>query len=147
MATYRDLENLLQGFVDGGLPGCAVQIAQRGKTLYEGYFGYADIENGIPVTKDSVFRMASMSKIPLYTVMMMLYERGIYLLTDPIYKYLPEWKDMKKFVRRPNGSLEIVPTEGPITVSDALSMKCGLPYCNFRGPTDDPAMRIPDVLN
>ena len=140
MATYRDLEALLQGFVEDGLPGCAVQIAQRGKTLYEGYFGYSDIENEVPVTRDSVFRMASMSKIPLYTVMMILYEQGKYLLTDPIWKYLPEWKKMKKFERQPNGSLKIVPTEGPITVSDCLSMKCGLPYCNFRGHTDDPAM-------
>ena len=141
MAGFKDIERLLQGFVDGGLPGCAIQIARKGETLYEGYFGYADIENKTPVTKDSVFRMASMSKIPLYTVMMMLYERGKYLLTDPIWKYLPEWKDMRKFVRKPNGSLAIVPTDGPITVSDALSMKCGLPYCNFRGPTNDPAMR------
>ena len=141
MPDFTHLEDLLRGFVDGGLPGCAIQIAQRGRTLYEGYFGYADIEKKTPVTKTSLFRMASMSKLPLYTVMMMLYERGKCLLTDPIWLYLPEWKDMKKFVRKPNGGLEIVPVERPITVSDALSMKCGLPYCNFRGPTDDPTLR------
>ena len=138
MSGFEKLDALLQGFVDGGLPGCALQIAQRGKTIYEGYFGYADLENRAPVTKDSVFRMASMSKLPLYTVMMMLYERGKCLLTDPISLYLPEWKDTKKFVRQPNGSLAIVPVERPITISDCLSMKCGLPYCNFKGPTDDP---------
>ena len=89
MSGYQNLENLLRSFVDGGLPGCAIQIAQKGKTLYEGYFGCADIESGAPVTRDSVFRMASMSKLPLYTVMMMLYERGKCLLTDPIWLYLP----------------------------------------------------------
>ena len=94
MSDAKHLDRLLQGFVDGGLPGCALQISQRGKTIYEGYFGCADIESGKPVTRDSVFRMASMSKIPLYTVMMMLYERGKCLLTDPIWKYLPEWKNM-----------------------------------------------------
>ena len=141
MSNAKNLDRLLQGFVDGGLPGCALQISQRGKTIYEGYFGYADREAGKPVTSESVFRMASMSKLPLYTVMMMLYEQGKCLLTDPIYLYLPEWKDMKKFVRKPNGGLEIVPVERPITISDALSMKCGLPYCNFKGDTDDPTLR------
>ena len=141
MSNAKNLDRLLQGFVDGGLPGCALQISQRGKTIYEGYFGYADREAGKPVTSESVFRMASMSKLPLYTVMMMLYVQGKCLLTDPIYLYLPEWKDMKKFVRKPNGGLEIVPVERPITISDALSMKCGLPYCNFKGDTDDPTLR------
>ena len=94
MSNVKDLDQLLQSFVDGGLPGCALQISQRGRTLYEGYFGSADREAGTPVTRESVFRMASMSKIPLYTVMMMLYEKGKCLLTDPIWLYLPEWKDM-----------------------------------------------------
>ena len=141
MATYKDLENLLQSFVDGGLPGCSIQIAQKGKTLYEGYFGYADVENKIPVTKDSIFRLASMSKIPLYTTAMILYERGKFLLTEPISRYLPEWKESKKFVHDPNGGLTTVPTEKPITVSDVLSMKCGLPYCNSPAPTNDQAQR------
>ena len=141
MSDTKHLDRLLQGFVDGGLPGCALQISQRGKTIYEGYFGCADIESGKPVTRDSVFRMASMSKIPLYTVMMMLYERGKCLLTDPIWKYLPEWKNMKKLVRDPNGRLAVVPTDGPITISDCLSMKCGLPYCFGPMPTDDPVQR------
>ena len=141
MSTFKDLDRLLQGFTDSGLPGCTLHVTQRGKLIYEGCFGWSDIENRVPVTEWSVFRMASMSKLPLYTVMMMLYEKGKCLLTDPIWLYLPEWKDMKKCVRRPNGSLEIVPAERPITISDAMSMKCGLPYCNSKAPTDDPTLR------
>lgn len=137
MSTTKDLDRLLQGFVDGGLPGCSLQIAQRGKTLYEGYFGYADLQTKEPVTKQSIFRQASMSKIPLYVTMMMLYERGKFLLTDPISNFFPEWEHMKKFVKKANGSLAIVDTDGPITISDVLSMKCGLPYCNSDAPTDN----------
>ena len=141
MAKYQDLDRLLQSFVDERLPGCAFQMTQHGKTLYEGYFGYADRERGIPVTRDSLFRQASLSKIPLYTVMMMLYEKGLFNLTDPISRWLPEWKESRKFIRTGNGSLRIVPTERPINVSDVLSMKCGLPYCNSPAPTNDPAQR------
>ncbi len=137
MSTIKDLDRLLQGFVDGGLPGCSLQIAQRGKTLYEGYFGYADMEAKTPVTERSIFRQASMSKIPLYVTMMMLYERGKFLLTDPIYNFFPEWRHMKKYVKNPNGYVNAVPTDGPITVSDVLSMKCGLPYCHNDAPTEN----------
>lgn len=49
-----------------------------------------------------------MSKIPLYTVMMMLYERGKFLLTDPIGDYLPEWKTSTRYDRHPNGYVDIV---------------------------------------
>ena len=137
MATYKDLDNLLREFADGGVPGCALQIAQKGKTIYEGYFGYSDIDEKTPVTKDSVFGLASMSKIPLYTVMLMLYERGLFNLTDPISNYFPEWKDMKKYVKKPNGHVRVVPCEKQVTISDTLSMKAGLPYCNSMAPSDN----------
>lgn len=137
MAVERDIDKLLQGFVKGGLPGCALQVVQKRRTVYEGYFGFADLEANAPVTNRSVFRLASMSKIPLYTTLMMLYERGRFLMSDPIYRYFPEWKDARKFVKDPNGAVRVVPTEGPITVRDIMSMKCGLPYCNSPAPTDN----------
>ena len=101
MASFSDLDALLQGFVDGGLPGCACQIAQHGKTIYENYFGYSDIEGNIPITKDSIFRMASMSKLPLYITCMILFERGKFLMSDPIHHFFPEWKNLKKFYHDP----------------------------------------------
>ena len=140
MSTAKDMNALLQRFVDEGLSGCGVKITQRGETVYEGYFGYADAEKGTPVTNRSVFRMASMSKIPLYTTCMMLYERGLFNLTDPVGEYLPEWSSSRKFVKQPNGDFRIEPCRNVITVSDILSMKCGLPYCNSPAPTDDPVM-------
>ncbi|MBQ5412844.1 MAG: serine hydrolase [Oscillospiraceae bacterium] len=141
MAEFKHLDALLQGFVDGGLPGCAMQITQRGKTIYEGYFGYADVENKVPVTKDSLFRLASMSKLPLYTTAMILYERGKFILTEPVSMYLPEWKDLKRYEHLPNGDLKIVPCERPMLISDILSMKCGLPYCNSPAYSPDPTVQ------
>ena len=140
MATGKDVDALLQRFVDGGLSGCGLKVTQHGKTLYEGYFGQEDPEKGIDMNARSVFRMASMSKIPMYTTCMMLYERGLFNLTDPIYEYLPEWKDLKKCVRTANGDVKIVPCEKPMLISDILSMKCGLPYCNGpmpKNPSDE----------
>ena len=89
MSNAKQIDQLLEGFLKRGLPGCGLKVVQYGNTLYEGYFGVTDIDTKTPVTKDTLFRQASMSKIPLYTVMMMLYERGKFLLTDPIGRQVP----------------------------------------------------------
>ncbi len=126
---YENVDRLLQGFVDQGLPGCTLHIAQHGKTLYEGCFGYADVENRVKMTPSHVFRMASMSKLPLYTTMMVLYERGLLVMDDPISKYFPEWKTSHKVVKDQDGTERVVPTDRPILVKDVMTMACGLPYC------------------
>jgi len=131
MSTFKDLDNLLQKFVDDGLPGCGMVIAKKGEILYENYFGYADIENNIPITKDTVFRQASLTKIALYTTLMLCYEKGMYLMTDPMYEYMPEWKDTKKAIYNPDGSVSIVPVEHPITIKDIFNMTVGMPYEAF----------------
>lgn len=141
MSTAKHIDTLLQSFLERGIPGCSLKVVQRGNVLYEGHFGVTDKDKKEPVTKDTVYRQASMSKIPLYTAMMMLYERGKFLLSDPVGDYLPAWKSSRKYVDRPDGTVDIVPTERPITIKDTLSMKCGLPYCNFDGPTDDRTLR------
>ena len=108
MSDARDMDRLLSSFIDRGLPGCGLKITRRGVTVYEGYFGKADRETGAPVTYRSVFRQASTSKLPLYTAAMMLYEQGRFLMTDPLYEYLPEYRESTKVVRRPDGQLDIV---------------------------------------
>ena len=140
MSSVKDLDLLLQSFVDKGIPGCALKVVQNGTTLYEGYFGHSDT-SGTPLTDKSVFRLASMSKIPLYTAMMMLYERGAFLLSDPVSTFFPEWATSKKYVRHANGYIDVVPTEHPVTIRDTLTMKCGLPYCNSDAPTADPTLQ------
>lgn len=137
MSTPKHLDQLLESFIQRGLPGCGLKVMQRSDVLYEGYFGVTDLDLRTPVTAQTLFRQASMSKIPLYTVMMMLYERGCFLLTDPVGEYLPEWKTSTRYERHPNGYVDIVPTKRPIIIRDILSMKCGLPYCNSDAPTND----------
>lgn len=141
MACAKDMDALLTRFVDDGLPGCGLKITRSGQTLYEGYFGVTDLQTKKPLTKDSVFRQASTSKLPLYTTLMILYERGHFLMTDPIGEYLPDWKQSRKVVHRPDGSVEILPTQRPINFHDVLTMSCGLPYCNAPVKTDDVTLR------
>ncbi len=137
MSTTKQIDDLLKSFLERGIPGCSLKVVQRGNILYEGHFGVLDIDTKKPVDKTSVYRQASMSKIPLYTAMMMLFEQGKFLLTDPVSEYFPSWKESRKYVIKENGKIETVPTKRPVTIKDTLTMGCGLPYCNFDGPTDD----------
>lgn len=140
MSSYNDLDALLQKFVDDGLPGCSCIIARKGEILYENYFGWADIENKKPLTADNVFRQASLTKVAMYTAAMMLYEQGKFLMSDPIYEYFPEWRNTTKMVYKPNGEVDIVPVERPITVKNIMNMTCGLPYDMIMGdvPVEHP---------
>ena len=133
MSDFRDLDQLLQKYVDDGLPGCGCVIAKQGKILYENYFGWSDKEQGKPLTRENVFRQASLTKIAMYTTAMMLYEQGKFLMTDPIYEYFPEWRNSTKLVPGPDGRMSIVPTKGPITVKHIMNMTCGLPYDMIMG--------------
>lgn len=135
MSDFKHLDSLLQKYVDDGLPGCSCIIAKKGEILYEKYFGWADMENGITLDRKNVFRQASLTKVAMYTVAMMLYEKGKFLMSDPLYKYFPEWRNSTKLVCKDNGEVEIVPVEHPLTIKNIMNMTAGLPYDMIMGNT------------
>ena len=130
MRDFSKLDKLLQGFVEQGTnPGCAVAVMQGDELIYHGEAGYADIASGKKVDVHSMFSQASTTKLFTYAILGMIYEEGKFLFSDPLYEYLPEWKNTKKFVTLPNGEVTVAPLEKPITIRDAVAMMCGLPYC------------------
>ena len=128
MNDFTNLDALLKKYVSDGLPGCSCIVAKKGETLFEGYYGMADIENNVPLGPEHVFRQASLTKVALYTVVMMLYEQGRFLMSDPLYEYFPEWKNSTKIVKKPNGETVCVPVDKPITLKNIMNFTCGLPY-------------------
>lgn len=142
MSTAKDADRLLESFVnDRGIPGCSLHVVKSGKVLYEGYFGITDMDTHKPVDKNTLFRMASMSKIPMYTAMMILYDRGYYLMSDPVGNYLPEWKTSTRHEKQSDGSYKVVPADRPMIIKDVMTMRCGLPYCHNDNPTDDVTLK------
>jgi len=127
---FKELDRLLTKFTNENIPGCACVIMKDCEPIYEGYYGYADLEEKKPITEHSIFRQASTTKLFTYAIMMQLYERGEFLLSDPLYTILPEWRDTKKFVKLPNGELVVRPVDNPVTIMHALTMACGMPYCH-----------------
>jgi CubicO group peptidase (beta-lactamase class C family) len=83
------------------------------------------------MTKDSIFRIYSMTKPIVSVAAMMLWEEGRFLLNDPVGKYLPDLADRKVAVQ--NGAeIELVPAARAITIQDLLRHTSGLTY-EFRG--------------
>ena len=101
MNDFSNLDALLKKFVDDGLPGCSCIVSKKGETLFEGYYGMADIENNVPLGPEHVFRQASLTKVALYTVVMMLYEQGRFLMTDPCTSTSPSGATPPRWSSRP----------------------------------------------
>jgi CubicO group peptidase (beta-lactamase class C family) len=123
---------LKQEIANGGLPGTVMLIYRDGQVVHFEANGMRDKERGVPMTKDSIFRMASMTKPITSVAVMMLYEEGLIALGDPVWKYLPELKDMKVGVETKDASgntvLTLVPPRRAMTVQDLLRHTSGLTY-------------------
>ena len=124
----------IQGDVDKGIvPGAVVMVLRKGKIAYFEAFGYRDKEKKIPMTRDSIFRLASMTKPFTSLAIMMLAEEGKIQLPVPVSRYLPEFKDLKVGVEKKDpatGKTELV-LETPsreMTILDLLRHTSGLTY-------------------
>lgn len=128
MHSFKYLDELLQRFTKENIPGLACGIAKDGDIIYEAYHGYADIDKGVEVSPESVFRLFSMTKVIVCTAAMILYDRGQFLLNEPLYEYIPEYKDIKVVVSDDGEQFTTAKAKNPILIKDAFMMTCGLPY-------------------
>jgi CubicO group peptidase (beta-lactamase class C family) len=124
---------------EGQISGAVVLIARRGKVAYLKTFGLMDIEANRPMVNDALFWIASMTKPVTCTAAMILYEEGRYLLNDPIWRYIPEFKNPKVIVLPASGeqdpeSYETIPAKGEIQVRHLLNHTSGISYGT--GPHD-----------
>lgn len=137
-ARLNRINQVVQSYVDEQkIAGAITLIARKGKLVHFQTFGKMDIESNRPMESDTIFRIASMTK-PITTVaLMMLYEDGRLLLTDPISKYLPEFKNPQVLVINKDkdaGSspYKLVPANKPITIHHILTHTSGITY-TFQG--------------
>jgi CubicO group peptidase (beta-lactamase class C family) len=119
----------MQGFIDRREAGGVVTlIAREGKVVDVRAYGFQDVESKKPMRADTIFRIASMSKPITSVAVMMLYEDGKLLLTDPISKYIPSFKNQTVVAKSEGGATSTEPAKRPITVRDLLTHRAGLSY-------------------
>ena len=119
----------LNRFVEEGqIAGCSARIIRKGETLFQGSFGYANLERKIPISESTIFPIASMSKVITVAGIMRLYEQGLFKLWDPVSEYLPGFKHPTIALEKPDGGYEIVPAKGEVTLRQLFTMTSGVPY-------------------
>jgi CubicO group peptidase (beta-lactamase class C family) len=128
----------IQRHIDAGdITGAVTLVARRGRIAHLESHGIMDLDSKKPMPKDAIFRIASMSKPVTGVAILMLMEEGKIRLTDPVSKFIPEFRGMKVAVPMPNrgpaaaGNQSVpqfytVPAEREITIRDLLSHVSGL---------------------
>jgi CubicO group peptidase (beta-lactamase class C family) len=119
----------------GTIPGAVALIMRHGQVAYFDAFGYADRSTGRPMQRDSVFRIASMTKPVTVVAALMLMEQGRLLLNDPVTRYLPELGHVQVGVERADAAgkrtLSLEPAKRVMTVQDLMRHTAGFTYGQF----------------
>lgn len=119
------------------MPGNNISVRVENKEVFTYQSGYSDVENQIPMRADHLLNIYSCSKVATVTAALQLYEKGFFLLDDPLYDFIPEYREM--YIKTPEG--ELVKAKNPITLRQLFTMTSGLNY-NMRNPSIAEAVKV-----
>lgn len=123
------LTSALQQYVDDeALPGVVVRVHRSGNVVYEEALGWRDREAGAPMRGDALFRIASQTKAVVSVAIMMLQEEGTLLISDPLHRWLPAFRETTVAESDGNGGYDVVPARRAITLRDLLTHTAGVGY-------------------
>ncbi|QUS37464.1 class A beta-lactamase-related serine hydrolase [Tardiphaga alba] len=130
MRTSSDIDRIIQHACDSGaVPGAVVMAATGDEIIHQSAFGKRSLDNGTPMTTDSVFWIASMTKAITATAAMQLVEQGKLSLDDPIGAVLPDLGSIQVLEGFDNdGAPQLRPARRPITLRQLLTHTAGFCY-------------------
>lgn len=121
----RDFQDRLTSW---RIPGNDCMVKLGHETVYRYQSGFRDMENRLPMQGDELYYLWSCSKPITCTLALQLYEKGLYLLNDPLYEYLPEFRDMMVETKNEDGTTGLEKAKNPIRVRDLFTMSAGFTY-------------------
>jgi CubicO group peptidase (beta-lactamase class C family) len=120
---------MAKAVADGRVAGMSTLLARHGQVVSEKLYGVKSLATGAPITKDTIFRLYSMSKPITGVAMMMLFEDGRWQLDDPITKFVPEFKTLKVMsAADADGRRSIQDMQRPPTMRELMSHTAGFGY-------------------
>jgi CubicO group peptidase (beta-lactamase class C family) len=140
----KRIDTAMQRYVDQKtLAGLVTLVARRGGVVHFEKSGYQDIETREPMELDTIFRIYSMTKPITSVALMMLFEHCLIRLTDPVTKFIPEFKKVKVLVSEG----KLADLEREITIQDLLRHTAGLSYGDDEDSPVDELYRQADIFN
>src|SRR5437764_8446209 len=122
---------------DGRLPGWLVLVSRGGNVVHLATNGQRDVEAGLPVQVDSVFRIYSMTKPVTSVAAMMLYEEGAFELKDPVSRFIPSFADVRVYKQGSSVNPVTEPAVEPVRIWHLLTHMSGLTYgFHYSHPVD-----------
>jgi len=116
-------------YVDTGrLAGWLITVARHGRLAHVSTYGQRDLEAGLPVEPDTLWRIYSMTKPITSVAAMMLYEEGGFQLTDPVSRYIPAFADARVFTGGSDIAFTTEPVTEPMRIWHLLTHTSGLTY-------------------
>ena len=142
------LHTMLQEEVDQKhLAGVVTILARHGKVIDYRTYGYRDLAGSAPMTKDVIFRDFSMTKPITGVAMMILYEQGKWLPSDPIAKFIPEFAHLKVYKGMdPSGNMILTDPDHPPTMRELMTHTAGFTYGFFGDTPVDKMYRDANLL-
>lgn len=118
----------MQAYIDQGrFAGIAAEVLREGEVVQERYFGYADRENEVPVDRETIYRIFSMSKPVTTVALMTLYDQGTFGLDDRVFEYIPFFAKTQVYTPSEAG-FTLEPQTEPITIRNLLTHTAGFTY-------------------
>lgn len=126
------LDSTLRAYVNSGnVAGISALIYEKDQEVYYNAFGFSDRENQIPMDRNTIVKIYSMTKPITGTALMTLWEDGEFQLDDPLEKYAPEFSDMKVYQGvDEEGNMILVDATRPISIRDITRHTAGFPNRN-----------------
>lgn len=121
---FKQLKMFLDMWVEEFTPGCQIVIYKDNKKVFSYMTGFSDNETGKTLEGNELYNIYSSSKVATVTAALQLYEKGVFLLDDPLYEYIPEFKEM--YIKDSYGKLK--KATNPITMHNLLTMTAGFAY-------------------
>ena len=139
LSDFEALDAMLDSAVNaGGIPGAEVMVVRQGEVIHHQVHGWSHPTDSVKLEKHSIFRICSQTKALTSTAAMILWERGLLDLDDPVEKYIPSFAHLELLDSLSNDTtFTTIPHDRTMTIRHLLTHQSGLSYGEIGDPRFD----------
>ncbi|MBQ5341714.1 MAG: beta-lactamase family protein [Oscillospiraceae bacterium] len=147
MGNIKELDKLLDEVIETGPAGAGLRVFKGTDLVYDRFVGYASESRKTPFDGKTICQLASMTKPIASAACMQLFEKGKFLLTDPVSMFIPEFEDRKVYKYSPLGDITVEPAKNVVTVGHTFDMTSGITVNWHRNnPNSEEISKLTDEL-